>query len=113
MTWKGRLTRGGSLRVPSGLYFPGHTNSVRVMGMDTAVSSGFAFATPVLRYVSHWPVQFRIELWAIEQSPDYWMIIRDSRSLLAPHTVVAGRTLCRSSAPVARGSGSPRARSWR
>src|SRR5437016_1052786 len=30
MTWKGRLTRGTSLRVPSSLYLPGQTSSVLV-----------------------------------------------------------------------------------
>ena len=33
MTWKGRLTRGISLRVPSSLYLPGQTSSVLVMSI--------------------------------------------------------------------------------
>ena len=33
MTWKGRLTRGTSLSVPSSLYLPGQTSSVLVMSI--------------------------------------------------------------------------------
>src|SRR5438128_2098727 len=33
MTWKGRLTRGTCLRVPSSLYFPGQTSSVLVISI--------------------------------------------------------------------------------
>src|SRR5262245_14346558 len=33
MTWKGKLTRGTSLRVPSSLYFPGQTSSVLVISI--------------------------------------------------------------------------------
>src|SRR5215470_10768061 len=52
-TWKGRLTRGTSLRVPCSLYLPGQTSSVLVMSIfatklssPTADSRRFFHATP-------------------------------------------------------------------
>jgi hypothetical protein len=40
MTWKGRLTRGTSLRMPSSLYFPGQTSSTLVTRLMPGGESG-------------------------------------------------------------------------